>query len=70
MFWEDRFPRRVCRRDIIQLRENLTLMALKRYAQPWLNPKAEQQALRTKRSASALCSVGMCFVIISGGIDR
>jgi ribose transport system ATP-binding protein len=29
------------------LRENLTLMALKRYADPWLNPKAEQQALRT-----------------------
>ena len=28
------------------LRENLTLMALKRYANPWLNPKAEQQALR------------------------
>ena len=28
------------------LRENLTLMALKRYADPWLNPKAEQQALR------------------------
>ena len=29
------------------LRENLTLMALKRYARPWLRPKAEQQALRT-----------------------
>ena len=29
------------------LRENLTLMALERYAQPWLNPEAEQQALRT-----------------------
>jgi ribose transport system ATP-binding protein len=29
------------------LRENLTLMALKRYAHPWLHPKAEQQALRT-----------------------
>src|SRR4029077_21133770 len=29
------------------LRENLTLMALKKYADPWLNPKAEQQALRT-----------------------
>ncbi len=29
------------------LRENLTLMALKRYADPWLNSKAEQQALRT-----------------------
>ena len=28
------------------LRENLTLMALKRYADPWLKPKAEQQALR------------------------
>jgi ribose transport system ATP-binding protein len=29
------------------LRENLTLMALKRYAQPWLRPKAELQALQT-----------------------
>jgi len=28
------------------LRENLTLMALKRYARPWLRPMAEQQALR------------------------
>jgi ribose transport system ATP-binding protein len=28
------------------LRENLTLMALKRYARPWLRPVAEQQALR------------------------
>ena len=28
------------------LRENLTLMALSRYARPWLRPMAEQQALR------------------------
>jgi ribose transport system ATP-binding protein len=28
------------------LRENLTLMALSRYARPWLRPAAEQQALR------------------------
>jgi ribose transport system ATP-binding protein len=28
------------------LRENLTLMALSRYARPWLKPAAEQQALR------------------------
>ena len=28
------------------LRENLTLMALARYARPWLRPMAEQQALR------------------------
>jgi len=28
------------------LRENLTLMALSRYARPWLKPMAEQQALR------------------------
>jgi ribose transport system ATP-binding protein len=28
------------------LRENLTLMALKRYAHPWLHPKAEEKALR------------------------
>jgi ribose transport system ATP-binding protein len=28
------------------LRQNLTLMALKRYARPWLRPVAEQQALR------------------------
>lgn len=28
------------------LRENLTLMALKRYARPWLRPKVEQEALR------------------------
>ena len=27
------------------LRENLTLMALERYAQPWLKPEAERQAL-------------------------
>jgi ribose transport system ATP-binding protein len=29
------------------LRENLTLMALKQYAQPWLKPAAEMAALRT-----------------------
>ena len=29
------------------LRENLTLMALKRYASPWLHPRAEQRALQT-----------------------
>jgi ribose transport system ATP-binding protein len=29
------------------LRENLTLMALKRYARPWLRPEIEKQALRT-----------------------
>ncbi len=29
------------------LRENLTLMALKRYASPWLRPEAEASALRT-----------------------
>ncbi|HEY5706129.1 MAG TPA: sugar ABC transporter ATP-binding protein [Terrimicrobiaceae bacterium] len=28
------------------LRENLTLMALKRYARPWLSPRAELQALQ------------------------
>ena len=28
------------------LRENLTLMALKRYARPWLQPEAEKQALQ------------------------
>ena len=28
------------------LRENLTLMALKRYAAPWLNPRAERRALQ------------------------
>ncbi len=28
------------------LRENLTLMALKRYARPWLNPEPEKQALQ------------------------
>jgi ribose transport system ATP-binding protein len=29
------------------LRENLTLMALKRYARPWLHPEFEKQALQT-----------------------
>ncbi len=29
------------------LRENLTLMALERYAKPWLQPRAERDALRT-----------------------
>jgi ribose transport system ATP-binding protein len=29
------------------LRENLTLMALKRYARPWLHPELEKQALET-----------------------
>jgi ribose transport system ATP-binding protein len=29
------------------LRENLTLMDLKRYARPWLNPESEKQALQT-----------------------
>ena len=29
------------------LRENLTLMALKRYASPWLHPRKEQRALQT-----------------------
>ena len=29
------------------LRENLTLMALRRYASPWLHPRAEQRALQT-----------------------
>src|SRR5690606_11579315 len=28
------------------LRQNLTLMALERYARPWLQPQAERQALR------------------------
>ena len=30
------------------LRENLTLMALKRYARPWLRPEIEKQALRDR----------------------
>jgi ribose transport system ATP-binding protein len=29
------------------LRENVTLMALKRFARPWLRPEMEKQALRT-----------------------
>ena len=42
------------------LRENLTLMALKRYARPWLRPVAEQQALRSAVDA---------FGIRTGNLD-
>jgi ribose transport system ATP-binding protein len=42
------------------LRENLTLMALKRYARPWLRPMAEQQALRSAVDA---------FGIRTGNLD-
>ena len=42
------------------LRENLTLMALKRYAAPWLHPTAERRALQTAVGA---------FGIRTGSLD-
>lgn len=51
------------------LRENLTLMALKRYATPWLNPGAEQRALRTAVEEFGIRtgSLGIRASALSGG---
>jgi ribose transport system ATP-binding protein len=50
------------------LPENLTLMALERYARPWLDPAAEQAGLRDASEAFGIrASVGVRASALSGG---
>ncbi len=51
------------------LRENLTLMALKRYATPWLRPAAERSALRSAVELFGIRtgSLGLRASALSGG---